>query len=240
MAETDYVTSLNVVSWVLTGSVIVITIARILGRTLFMKQTGWDDFFMVLGSLSALVCSSLVVVGASYGLGKQEAEIGNPHDRSEAIKYTILAPTFSIISSTSSKISILIFLIRLMGMSAKRWHIYFLWGLCALLVTFNSIAILLIVRFCDPPQKQWKPWLPGKCLDPEVQQYVAFVQSAYNALMDIIVAVFPALFISQLRITRRMKIGLSALMGGSILSVIYEFHIGSCLIFQLVRPGLRL
>ncbi|KAI0190037.1 hypothetical protein EV127DRAFT_100134 [Xylaria flabelliformis] len=216
MAETDYVTTLNVVSWVLTGLAIIITIARILGRTLYMKQTGWDDFFMVLGSLSALVCSSLVVVGASYGLGRQEAQIKNPHDRSEAIRYTILAPTFSIISSTSSKISILIFLIRLVGMSAKRWHLYFLWGLCALLVAFNIIAILLIIRFCDPPQKQWKPWLPGECLDPQIQQYVGFIQSAYNALMDIIVAVFPALFITQLRITRRMKIGLSALMGGSI------------------------
>ncbi|KAI8943908.1 hypothetical protein F4801DRAFT_341824 [Xylaria longipes] len=230
MAETDYVTNLNIVSWVLGGLVIVITIARIIGRTLFMKQTGWDDFFMILGSLSALVCSSLVTVGVSHGLGRHQAEIKNPYDLSEAIKYTIIAPSFSIISSTSSKISILIFLVRLVGMSAKKWHLYFLWGLCALLVAFNLIAIVVIIRFCDPPQKQWQPWLPGSCLDPGFQRYVGFIQSAYNAIVDIVVAVFPALFITQLNITSRMKIGLSVLMGGSILSVTAELHIGNCLI----------
>jgi hypothetical protein len=35
--------------------------------------------------------------------------------------------------------------------------------------------------------------------------------------MDIIVAIFPALFITKLNITRKMKIGLSILMGGSVL-----------------------
>ncbi|KAI0536333.1 hypothetical protein GGR58DRAFT_475676 [Xylaria digitata] len=217
MAETDYVTTLNVVSWVLTSLVIVITFARILGRTLVTKQTGWDDFFMLLGSVSALICSSLVTVGVSYGIGRHQAEIKNPNDLSEAIKYTILAPGFSIVSSTSSKISILIFLVRLMGVAAKRWHLFFLWGLCAVLIVLNVIAIIFIVRFCDPPQKQWQPWVPGTCINPQVQRDIGFIQSSYNALMDVIVAIFPAVFITKLKISRKMKIGLSLLMGGSVL-----------------------
>ncbi|KAI0878085.1 hypothetical protein GGS24DRAFT_509119 [Hypoxylon argillaceum] len=216
MSEADYVTTLNVVSWVLISIVIAVTIARILGRTLVTKQTGWDDFFLVVGSLSALTCSSLVTVGVSYGLGRHQADIKDPHDLSEAIKYTIIAPVFSIISSTSSKISILIFLVRLTGLSAKRWHLYFLWGTCAILIVLNILATVVIVRFCDPPQKQWQPWLPGTCLEPQVQRDIGFFQSAYNALVDVIVAIFPALFITKLNITTRMKIGLSLLMGGSV------------------------
>ncbi|KAI1126303.1 hypothetical protein F5Y10DRAFT_244974 [Nemania abortiva] len=216
MAETDYVTCLNVVSWVLGSLVIIVTAARIIGRTLIMKQTGWDDFFLIIGSLSALVCSSLVTVGAAHGLGKHQADIKDPYDLSEAIKYTILAPTISIISSTCSKISILIFLVRLTGLSAKRWHLCFLWGACAILIILNILAIVVIILFCDPPQKQWKPWLPGTCLEPQVQQYIGFIQSAYNALVDVIVAIFPVLFITKLNIAPRMKIGLSILMGGSI------------------------
>ncbi|RYC64183.1 hypothetical protein CHU98_g2032 [Xylaria longipes] len=61
MAETDYVTNLNIVSWVLGGLVIVITIARIIGRTLFMKQTGWDDFFMILGSVRLPAAGATIV-----------------------------------------------------------------------------------------------------------------------------------------------------------------------------------
>ncbi|GAW12980.1 hypothetical protein ANO14919_023560 [Xylariales sp. No.14919] len=216
MAETDYVTTLYVVSWVLGSIVIVITVARILGRTLVTKQTGWDDFFMILGSLSAIVCSSLVTVGVTYGIGRHRDDIKNPSDLSEAIKYTIVSPAFSIVSSTSSKISILIFLVRLMGVTAKRWHLIFLWGLCAVLIILNVIAIVVIVRFCDPPHKQWQPWVPGTCIDPQIQRYIGIIQSSYNALMDVIVAIFPAVFITKLKITRRMKVGLSLLMSGSV------------------------
>ncbi|KAJ2990353.1 hypothetical protein NUW58_g2995 [Xylaria curta] len=216
MEGADYVTTLYVVSWVLTGLVIVITITRIIGRTLFMKQAGWDDLFMIIGSLSALACSALVTVAVSHGLGRHQGEIKDPDDLSEAIKYTILAPNLSIVSSTCGKISVLIFLVRLVGLSAKRWHLYFLWGLCAILIAFNIVAIVFIIRFCDPPQKQWQPWLPGTCLNPEIQRNVGFVQSAYNALVDVIVAIFPALFIMRLKMTLRTKIGLSVLMGGGI------------------------
>ncbi|KAI0405971.1 hypothetical protein F4802DRAFT_560164 [Xylaria palmicola] len=216
MAETDYVTSLIVVSWILTGLVIVLTAARILGRTLFIKQTGWDDVFMLLGCSAAVVCSTLAVVGASHGFGRHLKDIEDPNDRIEAIKYTIIAPVLSIISSTSSKISILIFLVRLVGVSTKKWQLYFLWGLTAILVSFNIVAIVVIVRFCDPPEKQWKPWVPGTCLNLKAQQYIGFIQSGYNALMDIIVAIFPALFITRLRISSKMKVGLSVLMGGSV------------------------
>ncbi|RWA09267.1 hypothetical protein EKO27_g5828 [Xylaria grammica] len=179
MAETDYVTTLYVVSWALGSIVIVITVARILGRTLVTKQTGWDDFFMILGSLSAIVCSSLVTVGVTYGIGRHRDDIKNPSDLSEAIKYTIVSPAFSIVSSTSSKISILIFLVRLMGVTAKRWHLIFLWGLCAVLIILNVIAIVVIVRFCDPPHKQWQPWVPGTCIDPQIHAAGATIVKVY-------------------------------------------------------------
>ncbi|KAI2640264.1 hypothetical protein GGS21DRAFT_488025 [Xylaria nigripes] len=210
------VTTLIIVSWVLGGIVIVITIARVIGRTLFLKLTGWDDFFMVLGSLSAIACSVLITVGTHHGLGKHEADIADPADRSDAVKYSILASAVHFLSSTSSKISILIFLVRLIGMSAKRWHIVFLWALGITLTSLNILAAVVTVCFCDPPQKQWEPSLPGTCLPPYIQLYIGFIQGAYSALTDIVVAVSPALFITQLNITPKMKLGLSLLMGGGI------------------------
>ncbi|RYP42861.1 hypothetical protein DL768_010176 [Monosporascus sp. mg162] len=218
MAQTDYTTTLYVVSWVLGSLVIVVTTARVLGRIIIIKQAGWDDFFMVLGASSAIVCSSLVTAGLFHGLGTHEYLITDPHDLSEALKYTIIAPVMSMISSGSSKISILIFLTRLMGITVKKWQIIFLWGLCALLVILNVFAIVFYLRFCDPPAKQWDPSIPGTCINPNHLLRTALVQSSYNALMDIIVAIFPALFITKLNITLKMKVGLCFLMGGSILA----------------------
>ncbi|KAL7620315.1 hypothetical protein AAE478_009309 [Parahypoxylon ruwenzoriense] len=215
--ETDYAMTLYVVSWVLGTLVIIVVTARLCGRAFVINQTGWDDFFMAFGALAAIVCSALVTVGVSHGLGRHREQITDLHDRSEAIKYTIIAPVLSIISSSCSKISILIFLVRLMGMTAKKWQLYFLWGLCVILVGLNIFAIVLIVRFCDPPARQWDPDIDGTCIDPQVQLYGGAVQAGYNALMDIIVAIFPSLFITRLNITRKMKLGLCFLMGGSIL-----------------------
>ncbi|KAI1392810.1 uncharacterized protein F4822DRAFT_141699 [Hypoxylon trugodes] len=220
--ETDYVTTLYAVSWVLGSIIIIVCTARICGRAFIIHQAGWDDFFMVLGALAAIVCSSLVTVGASHGLGKHTKDIKDPHDLSEAIKYTIIAPTLSIISSTCSKISIIIFLVRLMGVTAKRWQLFTLWGLSIVMVALNILAIVVIVRFCDPPAKQWDPSLPGTCpsISPQFQSVAGTVQAAYNAFIDIVVAIFPTLVITKLNITRKMKIGLCFLMGGSIFAAV--------------------
>ncbi|KAI5864721.1 hypothetical protein GGS23DRAFT_561519 [Durotheca rogersii] len=214
--NTDYATTLLIVSWALGAIVILVCTLRVYGRVVIINQAGWDDGFMVFGALSAIVCSALVTAGVSHGLGRHREQITDPVDLQESIKYTIIAPLFSIISSTCSKISILIFLVRLMGMTAKHWHLIFLWGLCVLLVLLNIFAIVVIIRFCDPPAKQWNPDLEGTCIDPRIQLYGGAVQASYNALMDIIVAIFPTMFITKLNITRKMKVGLSFLMGGGV------------------------
>ncbi|XXH05560.1 hypothetical protein Hte_011992 [Hypoxylon texense] len=171
----DYVTTLYAVSWSLGSLVIIVCTARICGRAFVTHQTGWDDFFMIFGALSAIVCSALVTVGASHGLGKHEHDIEDPHNHSEAIKYTIIAPVMSIISSSSSKVSIFIFLIRLMGVTAKRWHLYFLWGLCVLMGLLNLYAIVLILRFCSPTAYQWDKSLDGTCIDPKIHAAAATI-----------------------------------------------------------------
>ncbi|KAI1761230.1 hypothetical protein GGR53DRAFT_469520 [Hypoxylon sp. FL1150] len=216
--ETNYSTTLNAVPWVLGSLVIIVCTVRLWGRVYVLHQTGWDDFFMVLGALSAIVSSALVTVAVSHGLGRHQSDIKDLHDLSEAMKYTILAPVISIISSSSSKISIFIFLLRLMGMTAKRWHIYFLWGVCILMVVINIVAITLMCLSCDPTAPQDEKSLDVLCQNPTIQVYGGTIQAAYNALVDVILAVFPMTFITRLNISRRMKIGLCFMMGGSVVA----------------------
>lgn len=64
----------------------------------------------------------LVTVGTHYGLGRHKDDIAEPRDRMLAIKYTVVAPNFSIISTSFSKASILVFLVLLMGDAAPRRH----------------------------------------------------------------------------------------------------------------------
>ncbi|KAI0388872.1 hypothetical protein F5Y17DRAFT_172175 [Xylariaceae sp. FL0594] len=220
MGDAGYTTSLYIESWVLGGLVITFTTARIWCRTMVNKQLGWDDFFMILGASAAIACSSVVTAAVSAGLGRHQDQITDPEKLTSAIKYTIIAPVLSIVSSGSTKISILVFLVRLMGMTAKRWHYVFLGALCAIMVALNVTAIGVIVGFCRPAAKQWDPSLPGSCINPRSQLVTGYIQSGYNVLMDVIVAIFPVSFIRKLNLNKRTKIGLCCLMGGGIFAAV--------------------
>lgn len=118
--------------------------------------------------VSAIVCSVLVTVATQYGLGRHMASITSTHDQVLAHKYTIINPIPSIIASACGKVSVLIFLLRLMGHAAKRWHLIMLWTACALMVCINVFAIVIIVGFCYPAVAIWDPSVQGSCMSPSI------------------------------------------------------------------------
>lgn len=122
-------------------------------------------FFQV----SAVVCSALVTVGTRFGLGRPKDSISDSGDLANAIKYTVIAPALSVVSTTFGKLSALTFLVRLMGMAAQRWHLVVLWAICGIMVALNIFAVILIVGFCYPAAKQWDPSLDGWCMSLDVQ-----------------------------------------------------------------------
>jgi uncharacterized membrane protein len=130
--------------------------------------------------LSAIVCSSLVAVGINYGLGRHIADIANPNDQINAFKYTVIAPNFSVVSTTTGKISIVFFLMRVMGQAATRQKKYFLYGLTVLSVILNVMCIIVLAAFCIPAKKIWIPSTPGHCMSLQTQLYVGITQAGEN------------------------------------------------------------
>lgn len=131
----------------------------------------------ILVQLSALVCSALVQVGIHYGLGQHLMEISNEYDRIEAFKYTVIAPNFSIVSTTTGKISVVIFLLRLMGQAATKPKKYFLYGLTVLSIILNTMCIIILIGFCIPAKKIWIPSTPGHCMSLQTQLVIGETQA---------------------------------------------------------------
>lgn len=100
---------------------------RLYTRVVALRRAGWDDFFIALSLANAPVCPSLVQVAVSYGLGRHLSDIPDAYWQVQAIKYTVIAPNFSVISTTTGKMGVTIFLLRLMGQAAsapRRWFLY--------------------------------------------------------------------------------------------------------------------
>lgn len=111
----------------------------------------------------------LVTIKTKFGLGRPKDSIHDSDDLENAIKYTVIAPAFSVVSTTFGKLSALTLLVRLMGMAAERWHLVVLWAICGIMVMLNIFAVTLIVGFCHPAAKQWNPSIDGWCMSPDVQ-----------------------------------------------------------------------
>ncbi|RDW74244.1 uncharacterized protein DSM5745_06906 [Aspergillus mulundensis] len=93
----DQSLSIVAVSWTLGSLCIVIVGVRLYTRTFVTRQLGWDDFFIALSLLSAIVCSALAQVAVYYGLGMHTSDISDPDHRVQAAKYTVIAPNFSVV-----------------------------------------------------------------------------------------------------------------------------------------------
>lgn len=123
------------------------------------------------------MCSALVQTGTRYGLGTHLYDISDPQYRINSIKYTTLAPPFSVVSTTTGKISIVLFLFRLMGMATTKGKKWFLYILTILSVILNVFCIIVLIGFCMPAERIWDRTVPGHCMSLELQLVVGLLQA---------------------------------------------------------------
>lgn len=123
----------------------------------------------------------LVSIGVHYGYGLHLASITDPYSQEQALKYTYIAPSVSVVASTAGKLSMVFFLIRLLGHSANNSHRWFLFSVTAVMVGLNIFVIGVLLGQCSPMEKSWKPTMPGTCLHPNFLDYGGRIQASQFA-----------------------------------------------------------
>ncbi|KAL4786909.1 hypothetical protein BJX76DRAFT_364731 [Aspergillus varians] len=202
---------ITAVSWTLAGVSTVLVGLRLYTRVVVTRRSGWEDLFIAFSLASAILCSALVQVAVSHGLGMHMEDIINADDRMTAAKYTVIAPSFSVVSTTTSKISVAIFLLYLMGQSAKTWQRWFLYILTGVSIAWNVLAIIAIIGFCRPPERMWNPEAPGFCFSLNFQFVAGTSQAAFNAFADLALAVFPVIIFYRVQLPTVKKVSLRVL-----------------------------
>ncbi|KAF2118234.1 hypothetical protein BDV96DRAFT_629809 [Lophiotrema nucula] len=221
MAINDYRSTLNIVGWVLAATSTVFIAARLFTRTrISTTSPGWDDWFMLIAWVWAIVCTSTVTVGTTYGFGQHIGDIPNSEDQAHAAMYVLIAPLFSLASAFFTKTSIIIAFMRIMGRTVTWVHKLIAYVPIVLLLLTSMLSCGVMIFFCWPVQKAWRPTLDGTCMDPKVLDIVGRSVSAYNAAMDVFCALVPYLLIRNLNIPRKDKRNLIILMGGSIFGAV--------------------
>lgn len=122
--------------------------------------------------------TALVSAGVNHGYGLHLEDIKDPRDRERALMYTYIAPSISIVASTFGKISMVLFLIRLLGYSAEKRLLWFLSSVTGVMVGLNGFAIGILLGGCSPMRKAWVPNTLGTCINPAIIEYGGRVQSS--------------------------------------------------------------
>ncbi|KAF2259696.1 hypothetical protein CC78DRAFT_620841 [Lojkania enalia] len=217
----DYRATLNIIGWVLAAFSTLFVSARIYTRTrISTTALGWDDWCMLVAWLFAIICTSIVTVGTTYGFGQHIYDIQDPEHQANAAMYVLLAPLFSLASAFFTKTSIVLAFMRIMGRTVTWVHKLLAYIPLILLLLTSMLACGVMIFFCWPVQKSWRPYLDGTCMDAKILDVVGRSVSVYNAAMDVFCAIVPYFLIRKLNIKRKDKRNLVILMGGSVFGTV--------------------
>ncbi|RAO65756.1 uncharacterized protein BHQ10_001768 [Talaromyces amestolkiae] len=189
----------------------IVTALRIYVRLRLIKLLDWDDFFNVLAMATTFVVMGLVIGGTSNGIGRHIQFLENDiHAATYSIMLMRIAEFMLIISTVFVKISISLFLKRLFPTS-KRWKAFF-WAF----IVFNTLTSLIdaavIFPQCTPVALNWDKTIEGHCWSDTAINALGIAQGTIAAATDFVLSILPIVFLWNIKIIWRVKIGVCAIM----------------------------
>lgn len=163
-------------SWPLFGSCFLIISLRLWVRAHMVRSLGWDDAFMILAFLCAAINTVLVTIGVQYGTGRHASNL-TEYQQSQSIKYQVLSAGFHVMSTNWGKVSVALFLIRII--SEVKNHKLVMFALIIVMTLINTGAVITIFAQCQPTAAIWDHSLAGPhaCWPPDTQKKYSFFQA---------------------------------------------------------------
>jgi hypothetical protein len=152
----------------------------------------------------------------------------------QAVKFFVLCEGWGVASTAFGRISFSVYLLQFVMFKPKRK--FLLWFFMVGQAVVNALTIILIYVQCGTQAAAlWDPSIKANCWSPVVQRDFGFFQcgmspraaicisranqptmSAYNSLTDLFLTVLPTTIVWNLPISWRKKLGVSVLLGVSV------------------------
>ncbi|KAF7118893.1 hypothetical protein CNMCM5793_008529 [Aspergillus hiratsukae] len=203
-------------------------ILRCYVRLCIVKAFGWDDTVMIVSmvffaarlGMKAMLTSQLFYVmfcgcmigGSLWGTGKHLVDL-TPKNRTVAMEYWFLCDIGYAVASILCKISVAIFLLRVMVRPAHRRIMY---AVTVLTVIVGIVFFIYMMIQCSPVSYFWTRMrgdTDGKCGYVDEIIITLYLFSATSAIFDLTVGLLPILLVRNLQMNKRTKIAVAGLLG---------------------------
>ncbi|KAB8265391.1 hypothetical protein BDV32DRAFT_116483 [Aspergillus pseudonomiae] len=211
MGYTSIQTAIVTVHWTLTSVAAVLFAARVYVRLRLRPGSfGWDDWTMLLslalGIGTGVVETSLV----EHGIGRHMDTV-DPSNYPTLSKLTLIASILNLLCTMTLKISLSIFLLRMVQQANRTVQRLVIFNLISL-VPFTVAVIIVDLAQCVPLQGYWDKSIPAKCIDKHTVNILLKAASGVGVVTDFMTAVIPMFIIHNAQMPARRKFVLYAIL----------------------------
>jgi hypothetical protein len=169
-----------------------------------------DDWWLVAGMTAGLFSAILATVAVSFGNGRHMPAL-TADEAEKVVLWTTLSFCPGVFFFGLPKLAVLTLLCRLLD--PKKWLRRFFWTIIVVSQMSSICLIGLIMGRCRPFTKLYRPQADGYCLEIDIVADFGVYVGALSALVDVILAIYPAVILFQMPMSMRRRIGLTASLG---------------------------
>ncbi|KAK1964479.1 hypothetical protein LY78DRAFT_659304 [Colletotrichum sublineola] len=199
------------------GSVIVATVvpitiistlfalARLFVKGWIQRRIQYDDGILLLAVASGWTATGTTLKAVSLGHGKHVAILTDAQ-KEETLRWSLMAFAFGIVALALPKVAIVALINRLLNPS--RFHRFFLWTMVLLCVVGLLGNVVGLFAKCPQEAVVQITFTKTACLGPERAVAYSISTSAISAATNGYLAVYVALAMRRLKVTRRKRLAL--------------------------------
>ncbi|KAE8356318.1 hypothetical protein BDV28DRAFT_117269 [Aspergillus coremiiformis] len=212
------------VMWVMVVLSFIFVPLRLYTRVVVLKAVGLDDYVFNTGWVFLFLYTVFTTIAGRHGFGQPITHL-SPDEAVQAVYMEMVGQTFAILGMAIAKLSVGIFLLRIV---VKTWHRVTIWisMLSLALVSVMTAIVFWIQRL--PSNAIYDPRVPGRTV-VRIGPFSVLLGS-WCAAVDFYFAILPWIFIWELnmRFKEKMTIAISLSLG---------FMAGICGIIRTVELG---
>ncbi|KAG8170092.1 hypothetical protein KVR01_000837 [Diaporthe batatas] len=177
-------------------------------RAFMVRAFGVDDWFMLFATITFILFVTSVNIGVHYGTGRHFADL-ELSDFKDAMQFWYYCYIWYCWTMIFSKISIGIFLLRII---VERIQVWFIYMALTINVLTGMVFFFVTTLQCQPVSYFWNKDQPGKCIQIDIIIGLTYLYSSLNIIVDFTFAILPIFIVRKLNMKRRMKVAIMPLL----------------------------
>ncbi|EXM14085.1 hypothetical protein FOTG_17490 [Fusarium oxysporum f. sp. vasinfectum 25433] len=195
-----------VTSYLFTSLAALFVAGRMFSRYRKLGRLAPDDYLILLSLAIVVTSVGLLTAAVLYGYGSHAGTLSIP-DLERAQFLWAMSLAIGSLGTVFPKLAVVSLLSQVLFPSPRQLRV--LWGLAVACLLSNTAVITLHFAQCKPASAFWTVDAEAKCWDPIYATVTAFSSSAFLAIVDFYLALYPAAVLWSLEMHLRKKLALS-------------------------------